>query len=380
MVLERFAAGTYLPQEGYSCFMPARVNEEWTWSDPKLNALLARANLKLGELNAFSTHIPDIDMFIRMHVVKEATASSRIEGTRTAVEDMVMKKADVDAEKRDDWQEVHNYITAMNHAVRRLREVPVSTRLLRETHELLMAGVRGRSKLPGEYRRSQNWIGGATLRDAVFVPPPHTEMGALMGDLEKFLHNDRINVPDLVRIAIAHYQFETIHPFLDGNGRIGRLLIALYLVGRGILARPTLYLSAYIEKHRGVYYDNLLRVRTANDMLQWIRFFLVAVADTSQEGIETFRKILLLKEDIESRRLMTLGKRLPLARQLLSHLYRSPIVTAAEVGQMLNVTPATANGHIQGFVERGILRETTGGKRNRRFIFDEYLGLFGDRS
>jgi len=376
VILEEFAAGTFARQYQYKSFTPTKLNVAWTWSDPKVNTLLAEANLKLGELNAFSTHVPDIDTFIRMHVVKEATTSSRIEGTRTGMEDAVMKREHVDAEKRDDWQEVQNYIKAMNHAIKRLNDVPISTRLLKETHRVLMAGVRGRTKLPGEYRKSQNWIGGATVQDAVFVPPHHTEVSGLMGDLENFLHNDQHPLPDLVRIAMAHYQFETIHPFLDGNGRLGRLLITLYLVSNKILLKPTLYLSAYFEKHKSLYYDNLMRARTANDLLQWIRFFLVAVSETSKQGIATFRDILALREDCESRRLVRLGKKLPRALQLLTHLYKVPRVTAADVGAVLGVTPATANSLIRDFVKLGILRESTGGKRNRLFTFKEYLELF----
>ncbi len=378
MTLEQFSAGTYTQQYQYKSFAPTPINTVWTWSDPKVNTLLAEANLKLGELNAFSSHIPDIDIFIRMHVVKEATTSSRIEGTRTEMEDVVMKKSNVDAEKRHDWQEVQNYIKAMHHAIKRLNDVPISTRLLKETHKTLMTGVRGKAKLPGEYRKSQNWIGGATLQDAVFIPPHHTEVPALMGDLENFLHNDQIQLPDLMRIAIAHYQFETIHPFLDGNGRLGRLLITLYLVSNNILSKPTLYLSAYFEKHKAVYYDNLMRARTASDVLQWIKFFLVAVTETSKQGIETFRGILKLREDIETRRLITLGKKLPRAQELLNHLYKTPKLTAADVGSLLGVTPATANAFIKDFVKLGILRETTGGKRNRVFTFREYLSLFAD--
>jgi Fic family protein len=343
-----------------------------------VNSLLAEANLKLGELNAFSSHVPDIDIFIRMHVVKEATTSSRIEGTRTEMEEVVMKKADVGVEKRDDWQEVQNYIRAMNHAIKRLKDVPISTRLLNETHQILMSGVRGKAKLPGEYRKSQSWIGGATIKDAVFIPPQHTEVSGLMSDLENFLHNDKIQLPDLIRIAIAHYQFEAIHPFLDGNGRLGRLLITLYLVSNNILSKPILYLSSYFEKHKSVYYDNLTRARTANDLLQWIRFFLVAVTETSKQGIATFKSILALREDIESHRLITLGSKFPRAQQLITHLYKSPRVTAADVGVMLNVTPATANVFIRDFVKLGVLKETTGGKRNRMFTFHEYLTLFVD--
>ncbi len=376
MILEDFIAGSYTQQYQYKSFTPNPLNSEWTWSDGKVNTLLAEANLKLGELNAFSSHIPDIDIFIRMHVVKEATTSSRIEGTRTEIEDVVMKKADIDAEQRDDWQEVQNYIKATNHAIKRLTEVPISTRLLKETHRILMTGVRGEKKTPGEYRRSQNWIGGSTIRDAAFVPPHQSEVSALMGDLENFLHNDSILLPDLLRIAMAHYQFETIHPFLDGNGRIGRLLITLYLVNNHILSKPTLYLSAYFEKHKALYYDNLMRARTSNDLIQWIKFFLVAVAETSKQGIETFKKVLKLREDIESHRLITLGKKLPHAQQLLTHLYKAPKLTADDVGKVLDVTPATANAIIQDFVRLGILRETTGGRRNRIFSFHEYLRLF----
>jgi len=376
MTLEQFSAGGYTQQYQYKSFTPTKLNMDWTWSDSKVNALLAEANLKLGELNAFSSHIPDIDIFIRMHVVKEATTSSRIEGTRTEIEDAVMKKADVDVEKRDDWQEVQNYIKAMNFAIRRLKDIPISTRLLKETHRTLMSGVRGKTKLPGEYRNSQNWIGGATLRDAVFIPPHHTEVPPLMGDLENFLHNDQIQLPDLMRIAMAHYQFETIHPFLDGNGRLGRLLITLYLVSNNILSKPTLYLSDHFEKNKAAYYDNLMRARTANDVLQWIRFFLVAVTETSKQGIATFKGILALKEDVESHRLVTLGKKLPRAQQLLHHLYSTPKLAASDVGNLLGVTPATANSLIQDFLRLGILRETTGRKRHRVFAFHEYLALF----
>jgi Fic family protein len=376
MDISLYKPGTYTQQYHYKSFSPTRINENWTWSDPKVNTLLAEANLKLGELNAFSLHVPDVDIFIQMHVIKEATTSSRIEGTRTEVGEALRKKKDIDPERRDDWQEVQNYIKAMNHAIKRLNDVPLSTRLLKETHKILMTGVRGKSKQPGEYRTSQNWIGGATINDAVFIPPNHNEISHLMGDLEKFLHNDSIDVPDLIRIAIAHYQFETIHPFLDGNGRLGRLMITLYLTSNGVLTKPTLYLSDYFEKHKSLYYDNLLRVRRSSDLLQWTKFFLVAVTETSKKGISTFKKILRLKEDIERKRLITLGKKLPRAQELINFLYKKPSVTATEVEAALRVTPKTANTLLADFVHLGILHETTGGKRNRHFTFEEYLRLF----
>jgi len=374
--IAKYNAGTYTQQYQYRSFSPTPINVNWTWSDRKTHLLLEQANLKLGELNAFSLHVPDVDIFIQMHVVKEATTSSRIEGTQTEVEDALLKKQDIDPEKQDDWQEVQNYIKASTYTIAQLQKVPISTRLLKEAHVILMKGVRGRSKQPGEYRRSQNWIGGATLNDATYIPPHHGEVSALMGDLENFLHNETIEVPDLVKIAIAHYQFETIHPFLDGNGRLGRLLIPLYLVSRGVLAKPTLYLSDYFEKHKNLYYDNLMRVRTSNDLLQWVKFFLVAVTETSKKGITTFKDILKLKEDIERKRIVTLGKKLPRAQKLMSSLYANPTVTVADVQKSLDVTPKTANILVQDFIGLKILHEVTGQRRNRVFRFNEYLNLF----
>jgi len=286
MNIKNYKSGTYKKQYNYSSFTPSKINMEWTWDDSKINTLLSEANKKLGELNAFSLSIPDIDIFISMHKAKEATTSSKIEGTRTEIADALMKEEEVNPEKKDDWKEVQNYISAMNYSIANLEKLPLSNRLIKRAHQQLMQGVRGKHKLPGEYRKSQNWIGGATISDAVFIPPHHNEIDDLMSDLEKFLNNKHINVPHLIRIAIIHYQFETIHPFLDGNGRIGRLLITLYLVTEKILEMPTLYLSDFFERNKSLYYDNLNFTRTSNKLDQWIKFFLVAVLETS-ENIET---------------------------------------------------------------------------------------------
>ena len=376
MDLKQFKSGTYLQKYQYRSFTPSLVNHTWVWSDPKINTLMEEATHKLGALDAFSKQVPDVDYFIRMHVVKEATTSSRIEGTRTNVEEALLKEYEVDPERRDDWQEVQNYIAAMNHAVRRLRKIPVSTRLLKETHKNLLSKGRGASEMPGEFRRSQNWIGGATLKDATYVPPSHEKVNSLMSDLEDFLHNDGIDVPNLIRIAIGHYQFESIHPFLDGNGRIGRLLITLYLVSTGLLAMPTLYLSDYFDRHRLIYYDKLEVVRQKNDMIQWIAFFLIAIGKTCERGILTFEKIQKLREDVEGRRLPKLGKRLPNAQKLIMELYRNPRITSSEVVKYLAITPKSANELIEEFVKLKILKEVTGGRRNRIFSFQEYVGLF----
>lgn len=376
MDFKEYSAGNYTQQYGYKSFSPTTINHEWMWSDARINILLADASRKLGELNAFAASVPDVDIFITMHVAKEATKSSAIEGTRTEIEEAVLQEQNILPEKKDDWREVQNYISAMNAAIERLKELPLSTRMLKETHRTLLQDVRGEHKTPGEYRTSQNWIGGGTLNDAVFVPPHHSQVDALMGDLESFLHNPNIEVPRLIRIAVAHYQFETIHPFLDGNGRIGRLLITLYLVSEGLLSKPTLYLSDYFEKHKTLYYDNLTLVRERHDISQWVKFMLVAVMETCDKGIETFREILKLKEEIEGNRLVTLGRKIKVAKSLVNVLYRFPSVDVATVRALLKLSQASANSLVADFERLGILKEITGFKRNRYFLFSEYINLF----
>ncbi|MFN8277014.1 MAG: Fic family protein [Chitinophagales bacterium] len=376
MDIKEFEAGRYSTQFQYKSFLPERINKEWIVSDPAINTLLEEANLKLGALDAFSIIVPDVEVFIRMHIVKEATKSSRIEGTQTHIEEALQKQRDINPEKRDDWQEVQNYIEAMNFAIAELENLPLSSRLFRKTHEVLLDGVRGKHKMPGEYRKSQNWIGGSSLKDAVFIPPPHEEVDPLMGDLENFVNNDSINVPHLIRIAIAHYQFETIHPFLDGNGRLGRLMITLYLVRHKILHKPTLYLSDFFEKNKELYYDNLTVVRSKNNLTQWIKYFLVAVVETAKQGADTFKEILKLREELEGKTIITLGKKLPFAKQLLTHLYKHPVITALDIEEDFNVSKATANNIIKDFQRLEILKEQTGFKRNRIFLFERYLKLF----
>jgi len=376
MDIQSFKAGTHKKQYGYNSFSPADVNHDWLVSDAKINNLLSEADRKLGELNAFSQLIPDVDFFIKMHITKEATQSSRIEGTQTSIEDALQSEKYITPEKRNDWQEVHNYIEAMNFSIEQLDKLPLSNRLLKQTHKKLLQGVRGKHKLPGEFRTSQNWIGGSSLKDAAFIPPHHNDLPDLMAVLEKLLNNDELQVPHLIRIAIAHYQFETIHPFLDGNGRLGRLLITLYLVSNKILCKPALYLSDFFERNRSHYYDNLTVVRTKNNLKQWITFFLVGITETAQNSIETFNAIIKLRHTIEEKQIIQLGKRVPLAKQFITYLYSKPIIDAAEAAKVLNINISTAHRLIQDFEKLKILKEQTGYKRNRVFVFENYLNLF----
>lgn len=375
MKFETFKAGRWQQRYQYKSFEPVPVNREWTWEDPTINSLLEQATRALGELNAFSLIVPDIDLFIEMHVVKEAQTSSKIEGTQTGIDEALMPEEQIRPEKRDDWREVRNYIEAVNTAISELRTLPLSNRLLKQTHAILMQGVRGGHKQPGEFRSSQNWIGGSSLSDATFIPPHQDGVAELMGDLEKFWHNEEIVVPHLVRVAISHYQFETIHPFLDGNGRIGRLLIPLYLVSHGLLAKPSLYLSDFFERNRASYYDALMQVRVSNDLIHWVRFFLNGVAQTATKGREVFSQILALRTEAEQAT-MDMGKRAATACQALNVLYRKPILDATELEKALGITTPTANKLIKTLIEKNILVEVTGQQRGRVYAFDRYLNLF----
>ncbi len=374
--IENFKAGRREKSIGYYYFVPEKINVQWEWKDAQLNTLLEKASISLGELNSFARLVPNIDLFIQLHVTKEAVISSRIEGTQTNMEEALLSEEDVRPERRNDWKEVNNYSRAMNLAIEELRKLPLSSRLLCKSHEMLMSGVRGEHKMPGEYRNSQNWIGGVGLNDAVFIPPAHPYVSELMGDLENFLHNDEVNVPALIRIGIAHYQFETIHPFLDGNGRIGRLLITLYLVSEGILQQPLLYLSSFFEKNKSLYYDNLTMVRERNDLLHWLKYFLVGVNETAKQASQTLSEILILKEKVEDGIRNNAGRRTHNALNLLNHLFKNPTINVKQTEAICKLSPKAANDLISFFVEQDILVESSGQMRYRFFVFEPYLRLF----
>ncbi|MDE0689243.1 MAG: Fic family protein [Candidatus Poribacteria bacterium] len=373
--MKKFIAGKYVQQREYKSFTPSLINCPFAWENPQINILLERARGLLGELNAYTDFIPDVDFFIKMSVLKEATDSNRIEGTKTELDDVVLPQEEIDPDKRNDWEEVRNYRKAMNFAIDKLSELPLSMRLLRDTHKILLAGVHNKHKAPGEIRRSQNWIGGSSLSDAFFVPPSAEEVSNLLSDLEKFWHNQSLQIPELVRVAITHYQFETIHPFLDGNGRSGRLLIILQLINAKILKKPVFYMSTFFRKHRESYYDSLSMVRRSNNLDQWITFFLNGVADTAQHGLKTSKAIIALGREYEEK-ILTLGVRAENARKLLRFMYSEPIANANWAAEELNINYPTANRLLKSLTELGVIREITGFSRNRFFILEKYLDLF----
>lgn len=372
--MDSFVSGHFVNQGYYKSFQPNPININWVLNNMEVIQLLSKADRQLGRLDMYSEYV-NIDLFIRMHIAKEATQSSKIEGTQTNMEEAFLKKEEIAFEKRDDWEEVQNYISAMNEAVKSLHELPFSSRLIKQTHRILLQGVRGEHKLPGEYRTSQNWIGGASINDATFIPPIHNTINELISDLEFFANDEIKPLPDLIKIAIIHYQFETIHPFLDGNGRVGRLLITIYLVSKGILKQPILYLSDFFEKNRMLYYDNLMRTRTHNDINQWLKFFLTGVIETAKKGVTTFDGILQLQKNLEEK-LKTLGNRNTDARKIVAYLYTQPIIEVSKVEEIIQKSSVTSYKLLADLERLNVITEISGAQRNKLYVFKDYIDLF----
>ena len=373
--MKNFIAGKKQQQRDYQSFEPSPVNRQWLINDPVILDALSKADRNLGRLDMFSEYVPNLELFVQTHVAKEATQSSKIEDTTTEIEEALLPEDEIQRERRDDWREVNNYIQSMNLAIASLDTLPFSNRLLTEAHACLLQSVRGESKTPGEYRRSQNWIGGSNPSNARFVPPHQDNVMELMADLELFAHNQSHLLPPLIKVAILHYQFETIHPFLDGNGRIGRLMIPLFLISTGILKKPVLYLSDYFEKNREEYYDRLSRVRSHNDIAGWLHFFLDGITETSAKGVDTFDKILQFQRHWESE-ISNWKPQSSSGLALFKHLFTHPVVNANQIAEVSKVSIPTAYKLIERFVSHGLLTETTGAKRGKLFLFKPYLNLF----
>lgn len=375
-------AGRYIRQpSGYRAFMPAPLPPDPPVQlDGELHTLLSDTDRALGRLDGSIQTLPNPDLFVAMYVRKEAVLSSQIEGTQSSLQDVLQAEARMlSTDSPDDVDEIFNYIHAMRQGLERLGTLPVSVRLIREIHANLLRGGRGHKLTPGELRTTQNWIGpaGCTLREASFVPPPPHELPNLLGNLETFLHSDK-PLPVLIAIGLAHAQFETIHPFLDGNGRVGRLLITFLLCEKAILSRPVLYLSWYFKAHRQDYYDHLQAVRDRGDWEGWLAFFLRGVYVVSQQASETARRVLLLREQHRQAITDEVGASAANGHRTLELLYQQPIVSVNEVQALIGTSYPAANNLVTRLVELGILHEMTGHKRNRRFLYRDYLNLFND--
>lgn len=379
-MINQARAGRYIRQPaGYRAFIPSPLPPEPPISiDNDMQELLSKSDRALGRLDGSIQTLPNPDLFVFMYIRKEAVLSSQIEGTQASLHDVLEAEAKMhNPERPSDVHEVLNYIDAMNYGLERLTTLPLSVRLIREIHARLVLGVRGHLLQPGEIRQSQNWIGpeGCTLNDAIFVPPPPDMVIKCLGDLETFIHDDTA-MPPLLKIALVHAQFETIHPFLDGNGRVGRLLITFLLCEREILRTPLLYLSLFFKQHRQKYYDCLQAIRDSGDFESWLKFFLRGLAETSNSATETARQIVDLREKHRNLILDNLGQRAGRGIALLELLFQTPTIDVKRAVNMLDISYPNANRLIEDMTGLGILQEVTGKARYRQFQYRPYISLF----
>jgi Fic family protein len=366
--------------ERYQAFVPAPLPPGPPLAlDGELLQWLEKANRAIGRLDGISDVLPDSHLFLYQYIRKEALLSSQIEGTQSSFSDLLLfELEEVLGVPLDDAREVSNYIAAMNHGLARLAEgFPLSLRLLREIHAILLQGGRGSTKQPGEFRRSQNWLGGSRPGNAIFVPPPPERLMECLDSFERFLHDETGTTPVLLKASLAHVQFETIHPFLDGNGRLGRLLITLILINEDVLQEPLLYLSLYFKTHRADYYDHLQRVRQKGDWERWLRFFLQGVYETAQQAVDTVRTVLTLFEQ-DRERIRGLGRIAGSCLQLHHRLQQKVIVNIPDTAQALEINRTTISNCIKRLQELGIVREITGQRRNRLFVYDRYVQILSE--
>lgn len=344
--------------------------------DDKMIYLVAEANRYIGRLDEVTDTLISPSYFVYMYARKEATLSSQIEGTRATFSDLIKAEAGIHDEIPDDVKEIENYVKAVNYGYERMNTLPLSLRLIREIHEILMQGVRGETKTPGEFRKSQNWIGGYSILTASYIPPSIEYMSDLLSNFETFMHEEDY-IPDLVKVALLHSRFEMIHPFLDGNGRVGRLLIAFYLSAKNLLHKPTLYLSKYFKKNREIYYDCLFNIHAKGDYETWIKFFLEGIIQTSKEAINMARAISQLKES-DLRKISMLGRVSKNALKLYEGLFDKPTITIEEIMNKLEVSNATAGRLAEKLIEIGVLENLKDRTRNKVFIYKKYIDIFNE--
>ncbi len=377
MTKNKFSAGVLHRGDGYKYFLPSLINRPLTICNDQIYLIIEKASRSLGELNVYLSLVPDIDFCIKMIVSAEATVSSKIEGTKTEIQQVFLPEEEINREHKDDWLEVINYVDAINYSVETLKKLPLSMRLVKEVHKKLLSSGRGFSKSPGEIRRSQNWIGGSMPSNTQFVPPNHNELSELLTDIEKFWHNDKLSMPILMQIALSHYQFETIHPFLDGNGRIGRLLITLELIEKQFINKPVLYMSYFLEKKRNEYFEMLSNVRANNDIESWIIFFVETLYESTENLKNIFKEITKLKHSYSER---ISGPLSPLrqrnAEKLINFMFGKPVVSIQEASTNLNITFQSASTLVKEMEKVGVLMNISNSQRNRRFSLYEYINLF----
>lgn len=378
MKLENNRAGQLKRMKSdYECFVPNNLRNIKLNLDSELKTLIDKAYLLLGRLDGMAITLPDMDLFVSMYVQKEAVISSQIEGTQASLIDVLQKNRD--NKRIKDTEEIVNYIKATNYAFKRLNELPLCMRLIRETHAVLLSDIRGEEKMPGEFRKSQNWIGhaGSTLKDASFIPPAPDEMNICLSDLEKYMHEDS-DVSDLIKIALIHYQFETIHPFLDGNGRMGRLLIILYLREQGLIEYPVLYLSYFFKKNRNRYYELLNNIRIKGEFEEWIKFFIDGICEISEDAITSIQKIIeLKKKDMEKIRNFPNGN---ISNLLLvyEYLLKHPFIETEDIKNLIDVTKPTINKLLENLIDMEILELVEDKKRYRQYVYKEYVDILSE--
>ncbi|VWL85625.1 Fic family protein [Oceanivirga miroungae] len=364
-------------QSDYECFVPHNLKDIKLNIDDEMNVLINKAYLLLGRLDGMAMLLPDISLFVSMYVQKEAVISSQIEGTQASLVDILQK--DNENEKIKETEEIVNYVKATNYAFKRLKEFPLCMRLIKETHSILLSEVRGNEKMPGEFRKSQNWIGyaGSTLKNASYIPPAPYEMDVCLSDLEKYINEDD-NISNLIKIALIHYQFETIHPFLDGNGRMGRLLIILYLKEKNLIEYPVLYLSYYFKKNRDRYYELLNNVRFKGEFENWIKFFITGICEISKDAIYSIQRIANLKKnDIDKIKNFSSTNTSNLIL-IYDYLLKHPFVYSEDIKEVLNVSTPTINKLLANLVEMGILELVSDKKRYRQYVYKEYVDILSE--